>query len=190
MTGVQTCALPIYYISYGAKRIARFPDDIRSNLLCPAGKKLAYGENLYLLRTFMWDMKSLGYGQNFDSGKYNRLVLAFEPKFAEYAGQLAQEKCALFRDDEHFVGYYLDNELPFVAYEHGSVTLGVELAHFLSLPDDYSAARDFARAFMTREGIASEAGITEAHRESSAPRSPTIISASRPKPSARPTPTT
>ena len=87
----------------------------------PRGK-LAYGENLYLLRTFMWDMKSLGYGQNFDSGKYNRLVLAFEPKFAEYAGQLAQEKCALFRDDEHFVGYYLDNELPFVAYEHSSVT--------------------------------------------------------------------
>ncbi|WP_304720062.1 hypothetical protein [uncultured Alistipes sp.] len=164
-TGSLLASNGFNYISYGAKRIARFPDDIRSNLLCPAGKKLAYGENLYLLRTFMWDMKSLGYGQDFDSGKYNRLVLAFEPKFAEYAGQLAQEKCALFRDDEHFVGYYLDNELPFVAYEHSSVTLGVELAHFLSLPDDYSAARDFAQAFMTREGIASEAGITEAHRE-------------------------
>lgn len=163
------------YISYGAKRIARFPDDIRSGLLCPeqsvpgcisGRRKFAYGENLYLLRTFMWDMTAqLGYDKSFDSGKYNRLVLAFEPKFEEYIGRLAQEKCALFRDDEHFVGYYLDNELPFVAYENSSSTLGVELAHFLSLPDDYSGARSFAQAFMAREGIASQAGITAAHRE-------------------------
>lgn len=174
-TGTLLASNGFNYLSYGAKRIARFPDDIRDNLLrpecsvpgCISGRrKFAYGENLYLLRTFMWDMTSkLGYDKAFDSGKYNRLVLAFEPKFEEYIGQLAQEKCALFRDDEHFVGYYLDNELPFVAYENSSSTLGVELSHFLSLPDDYSGAREFAQAFMTREGIASEAGITETHRE-------------------------
>ncbi|WP_369808883.1 hypothetical protein [uncultured Alistipes sp.] len=174
-TGRMLASYGINYISYGAKRIARFPDDIRDNLLSPeyaapgsisGRRKIAYGENLYLLRTFMWDMTSkLGYDKAFDTGKYNRLVLVFEPKFKEYVEQLAQEKCADFVGDPHFVGYYLDNELPFVAYENSSNTLGVELKHFLSLPDTYSGAREFARDFMTREGIASESAITPAHRE-------------------------
>lgn len=174
-TGQLLASYGINYISYGAKRIARFPDEIRDNLLAPdcaapgcitGRRKIAYGENLYLLRTFMWDMTTkLGYETTFDTGKYNRLALVFEPRFEEYVEQLAREKCADFVGDEHFVGYYLDNELPFVAYENSSDTQGVELKHFLSLPDTYSGARQFARDFMTREGIASESEITAAHRE-------------------------
>lgn len=174
-TGRMLASYGINYISYGAKRIARFPDEIRDNLLCPeytasgtlsGRRKIAYGENLYLLRTFMWDMTTkLGYDKVFDTGKYNRLILAFEPKFESYIEELTREKCAQFLGDEHFVGYYLDNELPFVAYENGSSTLGIELAHFLALPDEFGAARDFAEAFMTREGIPSAAEITAAHRE-------------------------
>ena len=97
---------------------------------------MAYAENLYLLRTFMWDMTAnLGYA--FEDGTYNRLVLAFEPTFQSYVENLAREKCALFAGDKHFVGYYLDNELPFVAYENADAVKGIELKHFLALPDKY-----------------------------------------------------
>ena len=125
---------------------------------------MAYAENLYLLRTFMWDMTAnLGYA--FEDGTYNRLVLAFEPTFQSYVENLAREKCALFAGDKHFVGYYLDNELPFVAYENADAVKGIELKHFLALPDKYKGARDFAEAFMAQEGIASAEAVTEAHRE-------------------------
>lgn len=163
-TGAVLASYGINYISYGAKRIERFPDDMRDNLLSPAGgRKIAYGENLYLLRTFMWDMKAnLGYA--FEDGTYNRLVLAFEPTFKEYVEDLAREKCAQFLGDRHFVGYYLDNELPFVAYENNDPVRGIELTHFLALPDRYKGARDFAEAFMKERGLASTDAITPADR--------------------------
>ena len=101
----------------------------------------------------------------FEDGTYNRLVLAFEPTFQSYVENLAREKCALFAGDKHFVGYYLDNELPFVAYENADAVKGIELKHFLALPDKYKGARDFAEAFMAQEGIASAEAVTEAHRE-------------------------
>lgn len=163
-TGEMLASYGFNYISYGSNRVERFPDDMRDNLLTPQGRKMAYAENLYLLRTFMWDMTAnLGYA--FEDGTYNRLVLAFEPTFKEYVENLAQEKCALFAGDKHFVGYYLDNELPFVAYNNANSVNGIELKYFLALPDRYKGARDFARDFMTREGIASESAITSAHRE-------------------------
>lgn len=106
----------INYISYGSNRIEVFPAAVRGNLLTPKTQKIAYAENLYLLRTFMWDMsKNLGYA--FDDDKYNRLVLLFEPTFATYIDRLVQEKSALFAGDRHFIGFYLDNELPFVSYQ-------------------------------------------------------------------------
>ncbi len=165
-TGELLAANGFNYISWGANRVERFPDEVYDNLLSPGRRKMAYGETLYLLRTFMWDMKpKLGYERAFEDGTYNRLVLVFEPKFREYVEELAREKCALFADDEHFVGYYLDNELPFVAYENASAVQGVELKQFLELPEPYAGAREFAEAFMREEGIASKAAITAAHRE-------------------------
>lgn len=163
-TGSMLASNGINYISWGAKRIEAFPAEVRENLLSPVeGKKIAYGENLYLLRTFMWDMKAnLGYA--FEDGTYNRLVLAFEPTFEQYITDLAREKCAQFAGDRHFVGYYLDNELPFVAYENNDAVRGIELAHFLALPDRYRGAREFAETFMRERGIASAEAITAADR--------------------------
>lgn len=163
-TGELLASNGFNYISYGSNRIERFPDDMRDNLLEPGRQRMAYAENLYLLRTFMWDMTAnLGYA--FEDGTYNRLVLAFEPTFADYVENLAREKCAAFVGDNRFVGYYLDNELPFVAYQNADDVRGVELKHFLALPDRYRGAREFAEAFMEQEGIASTGAITEADRE-------------------------
>lgn len=163
-TGALLASYGFNYISYGSNRIERFPDDMRDNLLQPGNRKMAYAENLYLLRTFMWDMTAnLGYA--FEDGTYNRLVLAFEPTFQAYVENLAREKCAAFAGDRHFVGYYLDNELPFVAYQNADAVKGVELTHFLMLPDKYRGARDFAEAFMAQEGISSSSAITDKHRE-------------------------
>lgn len=162
-TGTLIADNHINYISYGSSSIEPFPAELREALLSPKTQKIAYGENLYLLRSFMWDMKkNLGYA--FEDDKYNRLVLLFEPTFAAYIDQLAREKCADFVNDCHFVGYYLDNELPFASYEDKDARLGVDLKHFLALPDRYRAARSFAEAFMAEHHL-SAAGITQADNE-------------------------
>lgn len=154
----------INYISYGSNRIEAFPAAIRANLLTPKTQKIAYAENLYLLRTFMWDMsKNLGY--TFEDNKYNRMVLLFEPTFASYIDDLVREKSALFAGDRHFVGYYLDNELPFASYENADPLRGIDLKHFLSLPDRYKAARTYAEKFMQERGITSVAAITKKDRD-------------------------
>lgn len=154
----------INYISYGSNRIEAFPAAMRANLLTPKTQKVAYAENLYLLRTFMWDMsKNLGY--TFDDNTYNRLVLLFEPTFAAYIDNLVQEKCAWFAGDTHFVGYYLDNELPFASYQNTDPLRGIDLKHFLSLPDRYGAARSYAEKFMKDRGIASTGAITKNDQE-------------------------
>lgn len=151
------------YISYGSNRIEAFPSSMRENLLSPKTQKVAYAENLYLLRTFMWDMKAnLGY--TFEDDKYNRLVLLFEPTFADYIDKLAREKCALFAGDKHFIGYYLDNELPFASYENSIPRLGIDLKHFLSLPDRYKSARAYAEKFMADNHI-TVSQITAEHQE-------------------------
>lgn len=151
-------------ISYGSKRIEKFPQTMRDNLLKPGLQKIAYTENLYLLRTFMWDMyKNLGYA--FEDDKYNRLVLLFEPTFAAYIDQLMQEKAALFTGDEHFIGYFLDNELPFASYQNENPQRGIDIKHFLALPDRYQSARNFAEKFMQENGLASPGAISEKDQE-------------------------
>ena len=162
-TGALIADNHINYISYGSNRIEPFPTEVREALLSPKTQQIAYGENLYLLRSFMWDMKkNLGY--EFEDDKYNRLVLLFEPTFASYIDQLAREKCADFVNDRHFVGYYLDNELPFASYENKDARLGIDLKHFLTLPERYKAARNFAEAFMAEHHL-SAADITQADNE-------------------------
>lgn len=137
---------------------------MRDNLLKPGLQKIAYTENLYLLRTFMWDMyKNLGYA--FEDDKYNRLVLLFEPTFAAYIDQLMQEKAALFTGDEHFIGYFLDNELPFASYQNENPQRGIDIKHFLALPDRYQSARNFAEKFMQENGLASPGAISEKDQE-------------------------
>ena len=154
----------INYISYGSNRIEAFPAAIRANLLAPKTQKIAYAENLYLLRSFMWDMsKNLGYV--FDDDKYNRLVLLFEPTFASYIDELMREKAALFAGDKHFIGYYLDNELPFASYKNADSQRGIDLKHFLALPERYKAARAYAEKFMRDKGIASTSEITQKVQE-------------------------
>ena len=154
----------INYISYGSNRIEAFPATMRANLLTPKTQKIAYAETLYLLRTFMWDMsKNLGYA--FEDDKYNRFVLLFEPTFSMYIDQLVREKSSLFASDTHFVGYYLDNELPFASYENANPLQGIDLKHFLSLPERYKAARDYAEKFMQDKGISSVGAITKQNKE-------------------------
>lgn len=151
------------YISYGSNRIEPFPDFMRKDLLSPKTQKVGYAENLYLLRSFMWDMKeNLGY--TFDDDKYNRLVLIFEPTFEGYIDKIASMKCPLFKEDKHFIGYYLDNELPFASYENSIPRLGIDLNHFLSLPDRYKAARSYAEFFLDEHGI-EKTEITQEHQE-------------------------
>lgn len=162
-TGMLIADNHINYISYGSNRIEPFPSAVREALLSPKTQKIAYGENLYLLRSFMWDMKkNLGY--EFEDDKYNRLVLLFEPTFATYIDQLVREKCADFVNDRHFVGYYLDNELPFASYENKDARLGIDLKHFLALPERYKAARSFAETFMAEHHL-SATDITQADNE-------------------------
>lgn len=163
-TGKLLAGNHINYISYGSNRIEVFPAAVRGNLLTPKTQKIAYAENLYLLRTFMWDMsKNLGYA--FDDDKYNRLVLLFEPTFATYIDRLVQEKSALFAGDRHFIGFYLDNELPFASYQNADPLRGIDLKHFLSLPERYKAAREYAEKFMRDNGIASTGVITKKNQE-------------------------
>lgn len=154
----------INFISYGSNRIEAFPTEMRANLLTPKTQKVAYAETLYLLRTFMWDMtKNLGYA--FDDDKYNRLVLLFEPTFANYIDSLVRNKVALFDSDKHFVGYYLDNELPLASYKNAYPLQGIDLKHFLSLPDRYRAAREYAERFMQEKGISSVSSIDDQAQE-------------------------
>lgn len=154
----------INYISYGSNRIEAFPAAWRSSLLAPKTQKIAYAEILYLLRAFMWDMnKNLGY--SFEDDKYNRLVLLFEPTFAAYIDSLVAEKSKLFAGDRHFVGYYLDNELPFASYRNSDPLQGVDLKHFLSLPDRYKAAREIANNFLRDKGINPAGDITSENEE-------------------------
>ena len=163
-TGILIADNHINYISYGSKRIETFPVSIRANLLTPKTQKIAYAENLYLLRTYMWDMnKNLGY--TFNDDKYNRLVLLFEPTFATYIDNLVQKKSQLFVDDQHFVGYYLDNELPFASYHNAYPLLGIDLNSFLSLPERYRAARTYAEVYMREAGIDSVDAISEQDEE-------------------------
>ncbi len=151
-------------ITYGSKRIEKFPQTMWDNLLKPESRKIAYTENLYLLRTFMWDMyKNLGYA--FEDDTYNRLVLLFEPTFASFIDQLVQEKTELFAGDEHFIGYFLDNELPFASYKNGEPRQGVDIIHFLSLPDRYQSARSFAEKFMKENNISAPNAISEKDQE-------------------------
>ncbi|WP_294617786.1 hypothetical protein [uncultured Bacteroides sp.] len=142
----------INYISYGSNRIETFPSVMRNNLLTPKTQKIAYAECLCPLRSFQWDMyKNLGY--SFDDDKYNRLVIIFEPTFAPYIDELCREKTALFAGDKHFIGYYLDNELPFASFHNGDPLRGIDLKQFLSLPDRYKTAREYADKFMNDKGI-------------------------------------
>ena len=107
--------------------------------------------------------KNLGYA--FDDDKYNCLVLLFEPTFATYIDRLVQEKSALFAGDRHFIGFYLDNELPFASYQNADPLRGIDLKHFLSLPERYKAAREYAEKFMRDNGIASTGVITKKNQE-------------------------
>ena len=100
----------------------------------------------------MWDMtKNLGYA--FDDDKYNRLVLLFEPTFAAYIDNLVQEKSALFAGDKHFVGYYLDNELPFASYQNGDPVKGIDLSIFYPCPIVIKLPGFMRRSLCKKEGL-------------------------------------
>ncbi len=153
------------YVNYGYKRIERFPAEADQPMRNPSGgRKMAQAENLYLLRTFMWDANKV-LGKAFEDGTVNRFALIFEPKFIPYIDSLARTKCPLFAGDAHFLGYYLDNELPFNAYNNNSAIDGIELSHFFNLPDRYAAARQYARDFLAERGKTTAAQISTADRD-------------------------
>ena len=60
---------------------------------------------------------------------------------------------------------YKRPELPFASYQNGDPVKGIELKHFLSLPDRYKAARIYAEKFMQERGIASSAAISKKDQE-------------------------
>ena len=130
---------------YGGTRATAMPSDIKSNLLDPGLKKLAYTEILYMLRSFMWDSPPSWYNDTRD----NRLCLIFEPAFLTYIDNLAKIKCALYKDDVHFLGYLIDNELGFKSWQNSSAHDGIDINAFMSLPST-SGAYNFAQNFLAK----------------------------------------
>ena len=51
--------------------------------------------------------------------------------------------------------------MPFASYQNADPLRGIDLKHFLSLPERYKAAREYAEKFMRDNGIASTGVITK-----------------------------
>ena len=90
-------------------------------------------------------------------GFENDLIYVFEPEFERYVEEEAQ-KLAKYRDDPFLLGYFTDNELPFVndALDR----------HMTLLPDDDPGYRAARKWFTERKGAdATAEDITDADRE-------------------------
>lgn len=90
---------------------------------------LSQTENLYFLRTFLWDYYQLT-KKNIATSVDSPFLLIFDPGWQDYINKMAAYAAQFFKDDPNFIGYYTDNELPFC---DASETYGktISLANFL-----------------------------------------------------------
>lgn len=104
-------------------------------------RKTSQCENLFLLRTFYWEYKAIC-GKGFDPKVQSEFTLMFDPDYKAKIKETAQYGANLFKDDREFIGYYFDNELPFI----GTTTtypVAMTLKGFLDLTTDKSDANYF-----------------------------------------------
>ncbi len=101
--------------------------------------RLSQCENLLLLRTFYWDYYSIT-GKSFDPKIQSEFTLMFDQDYLARIKELAEYGAALFKDDPSFIGYYFDNELPFVDVS-STYPIPITLKGFLDLVTDPSDAK-------------------------------------------------
>ena len=103
--------------------------------------RLSQCENLFLLRTFYWDYRSVS-GKSFDPKVQSEFTLMFDPDYLASIRETAGYGAGLFRDDPAFIGWYFDNELPFVDVTT-SYPIPITLKGFLDLATDPADADYF-----------------------------------------------
>ena len=124
--------------------------DIQERLHAGNNKKLlSQTENLYFLRTFLWDYYSLT-KKTFASNAKSPFILMFDPGWQDYINKLALFAAQFFKDDPNFIGYYTDNELPFC--ETTDTGKPIEMNDFLTLTVDtgdayYYRCNPYAKAW-------------------------------------------
>ena len=75
---------------------------------------LSQTENMYFLRTFLWDYYSIT-KKSIATAIDTPFLLLFDPGWQDYINKMAAYAAEPFKDDPNFIGYYTDNELPFCA---------------------------------------------------------------------------
>ena len=104
-------------------------------------KRLSQCETLFLLRTFYWDYRTVS-GKSFDPKIQSEFTLLFDPDYLKEIQATAAYGAGLFRDDPAFIGYYIDNELPFVDVST-TYPFAISLRGFLDLVTDPADAKYF-----------------------------------------------
>ncbi len=148
----------------GGLRPAVMPAEYKDLILNPVeGRKIAYAEIVYMLRSYLWDYNySKNFSFKFDDAVHNRLYVMFEETYLDYLDQWAAQVCAMYKDDVHFIGYMLDNELNYkkmMSNTNGSQGLDIRMA--LDMPEG-SGIRKFAEKFVADRGYTPQDVITQA----------------------------
>lgn len=158
------------YANFGAFTLKHYSDVMAAGcgerILDSGGRKLAYIDLAYMLRSFVWNTE-------IDRLKLNRLIAVFHPDYLDHLDRYARENCTRFRDDKHCIGYYLDNELGFIGWRKYFADQTILLRNFLGitdarnptpLPESCAYAKEAALEFLRLRGVAPDA-ITEEDEE-------------------------
>lgn len=107
--------------------------------------KLSQTENLYMLRTFLWDYYSIT-KKSLDTAADSPFLLMFDPDWLDYIYKLALKAAEWFKDEPNFIGYYTDNELP-ICETNSTYKKAISLENFLEQEEDYSRCAIYAKAW-------------------------------------------
>jgi len=112
--------------------------------------KLSQVENLYLLRTFLWDYNART-KVTFNTQTWNPFVLMWDPDWTDFCYKTALYAAEQFKDNPNFVGYFTDNELPFIDI-NDTYCYPISLADWLILTvdpggSDYYRCNPYAQAW-------------------------------------------
>ena len=97
---------------------------------------LSQVENLYLLRTFLWDYGTRT-GKTLSTVVASPFVIMWDPDWTDFCYKTALSAAAFFKADPNFIGYFTDNELPFVDTD-STYKIGISLQGWLNLEEDLS----------------------------------------------------
>jgi len=139
-----------------------WPSEINQTMKRPkCNNYIAQVESINVLQQFF-------YKAQMPSNTFNKFILLYDDGFLESAESWVDQHTARFKNDPHFVGYYLDNELPFYtapgSWGYGNKSLTINIEDFLDLQDDLPAgttdkfksarinARSAAEQFLTERG--------------------------------------